>query len=112
MRNQASHLSRGVRQRLYAATAALSLALWLLLTVAEAYAPLHMWLHGGAIPENDDCAVAMLAHGKIDTGIVEVASAAPVWWIETTPQADFSVFSPIVDRLLSGRAPPFSAAVS
>lgn len=112
MRNQASHFSRKARQRLYAATGALSLALWLLLTVAEGYAPLHIWLHGGAIPDNDDCAVVMLAHGKVDSGIVEVAPGAPVVWIETTPQVEFSVFSPVVDRLLSGRAPPVSAVVS
>lgn len=83
-----------------------------MLTVAEGYAPLHIWLHGGAIPDNDDCAVAMLAHGKVDNGIVEVPPAVPSLWIETTPQPIFSVFSPIVDRLLSGRAPPVSVAVS
>jgi hypothetical protein len=83
-----------------------------MLTVAEGYTPLHKWLHGGAIPDNDDCAVAMLAHGQVDAGIVEVPPAAPILWLETTPQPEFSVFCPVVDRLLSGRAPPVFSAVS
>ena len=57
-----------MRQRFYAATAILSLAVWLFMAAAETCIPLHAWLHGGAIPDNDDdCAIVALIHGKIET---------------------------------------------
>jgi hypothetical protein len=112
LRYNAFKISRRVRQRLYVATAAISLALWLLLTVAEAYKPLHAWMHGGAIPDDDDCAVALLVHGNVHTDVVDVPLTTPIVWIESTPQVDFSVFCPAIEHLPSGRAPPVLPAVS
>ena len=52
----------------YRAAGVLSLALWLFMAAAELYSPLHAWMHGGAIPKEDnDCAIVLIAHGKIDT---------------------------------------------
>lgn len=61
------HISRRLRLRLHAATAVLSLAMWLFMIAAEAYTPLHAWLHGGSVPDDDDCAIAALTHGTPET---------------------------------------------
>jgi hypothetical protein len=112
VRDSTPQLSRHTRQRLFMATGVLSLALWLLLTVAEAYSPLHAWMHGGAIPDNDDCAVALLAHGSVHTEVADVPLTLPMVWVVSTPHVDFSVFCPTIGQLPSGRAPPVLPAVS
>ncbi len=106
MQHGKCQISRRPRQRFYAATAILSLAVWLFMAVAETWTPLHAWLHGGAIPDNDDCTVVALAHGKVDSGACDVPVVAPMIWIEVTPQIDFSVFSPAIENLPNGRGPP------
>jgi hypothetical protein len=91
----------------------LSLAVWLFMAVAETWTPLHAWLHGGAIPkDDDDCAIVAITHGKIETGTPQVAVAVPATWIEVAPPVEFSVFSRTVENLLSGRAPPPLPAIS
>ena len=112
MRPTAKHLNRRTRQRLYAATAVLSLAIWLFMAVAEAYTPLHAWLHGGTIPDDDDCAIVAIAHGKVETVACDIPVAVPITWIEVTPRVEFSVHIKLVENLLSGRAPPACLAVS
>ena len=98
---------------MFTATAVLTLALWLLMATAEICTPLHAWLHGGAIPENDDCAIALLAHGSIHTDVVDnIPLTSPIVWIETTSQVEFSVFCPTIQNLPTGRAPPVLPAVS
>ena len=98
--------SRPARRILFTASAVLSLALWLTLTVAEGYRPLHAWLHGGTIPKDDDCAVVMFLHGKVDTAAVVVnVPVAPALVIAEalTPAPIFTT----VDRsLLPTRGPP------
>ena len=94
------------RRRFYTATACLTLFLWLFLVAAEAYTPLHEWIHGGSIPDNDDCAVAIAAHGKVDSAPVAVPDVAPVIWIEITPRIETSAFSPVIAFLPDGRGPP------
>jgi hypothetical protein len=106
-------MNRRTRLSLYRATAVLSLAVWLFMAAAEAWSPLHAWLHGGTISKNDDdCAVAAIAHGKIETAAGDVPVAAPVIWIEAAPPVEFSVFSAAIALLPDGRAPPVFAAVS
>lgn len=112
MRPAAKHLNRRTRQRLYAATAVLSLAIWLFLAVAEVYTPLHAWLHGGTIPDDDDCAIVAIAHGKVETVACDIPVTVPITWIEVAPRVEFSVFSQTVENLLSGRAPPVLLAFS
>jgi hypothetical protein len=97
----------------FRASAALSLAVWLFMAVAEIYSPLHAWLHGGTIPkDDDDCAIVAIAHGKIETVSPDIAAPVPITWIEVTPQIEFSVFSTTIILLPNGRAPPSLPAVS
>jgi hypothetical protein len=105
-------LNRRNRNCLFRATAALSLAVWLFMAAAELCTPLHAWLHGGTIPDDDDCAIACIAHGKIETAPVAVPAAAPVVWIEVTPRIEFSVLSTAIALLPNDRAPPVFSAVS
>jgi hypothetical protein len=102
---------RRTRERLYMAAGVLSLALWLFMAAAEIYSPLHTWLHGGAVPDDDDCAVAAITHGKIETVTPDVPVIVPITWIEITPRDEFSVFIPANTNLSLGRAPPAFLAV-
>jgi len=105
-------INRRMRQRFHAATALLSLAIWLFLAAAEIHPPLHAWLHGGSIPDNDDCAIVAIAHGKIDSVACDVPAVAPVTWIEIVPRIEFSIFRTAMAFLPDGRAPPTLPAVS
>lgn len=111
MRTDAKY-ANDARQRLYAAAAVVSLALWLFMVVAEIYTPLHAWLHGGTIPDNDDCAIVALTHGKVETAACDLPVLAAMTWIEVAPGGEFSVFGKTIESLLSGRAPPELIAVS
>ena len=82
------------------------------MAAAEIYSPLHAWLHGGAVPDDDDCAVAAITHGKIETVSPDIAVPVPITWIEVTPQIESSVFSTAIALLPNGRAPPVLPAVS
>jgi hypothetical protein len=112
MRQNAPLMNRRTRQRLFAGWAGLSLALWLVMAVAEIWTPLHAWMHGGAIPENDDCAIVALAHGNVDSVAAPVLAPTPTVWIEVTSQFVFSVHSTIIEQLPAGRAPPVLPSVS
>ena len=103
-------ISRRTRQKLFVAAGALSLALWLVLTVAESCEPLHVWLHGGKIPDNDDCAIAMIHHGKVDIAPVSMNISVTLVLPLGDTLTPASVFAPVDYSLLPGRAPPaFSA---
>jgi len=102
-----------MRERIFFAWAVLSLAVWLFMAAAEIYSPLHAWLHGGTIPEDDDdCAIVAIAHGKIETVACDIPVVAPIAWIEVTPRVEFSIFIPVKTNLSFGRAPPSLPAVS
>ena len=104
---------RRTRERIFTAWAGLSLAVWLFMAAAEIYSPLHAWLHGGTIPDDDDdCAIVAIAHGKIETAPVEVPAALPVTWIEIAPRVEFFAFIPANKNLSPGRDPPALPAVS
>jgi hypothetical protein len=106
-------INRRMRQRLYLATGILSLAVWLFMAAAELWTPLHAWLHGGTIPDNDDdCAIVAIAHGKIETAPVAAPVAAPATWIEIPLHFDFSTVSTAITLLPNSRAPPAFSAVS
>jgi hypothetical protein len=98
---------------LHAATALLSLAVWLFMAAAEACPPLHAWLHGGTIPkDDDDCAVLAIAHGKVETVVCAAPAVVPVVWIEIVQRPEFSVFRPARVFLPDSRGPPLLPAVS
>ena len=99
-------MNRRMRQRFYAATAILSLAVWMFMAAAEVWSPLHAWLHGGTIPDNDDCAIVALVHGKIETTPCDIPVVLPATWVEVIPRLEISVFCPAIENLPLGRAPP------
>ena len=101
-----------MRQRFFAATAFLSLAIWLFMVAAEIQPPLHAWLHGGSIPNDDDCAIVAITHGKFDSAACDIPAVAPAAWIEIVPRIEFSVFLTAMTFLPHGRAPPVPSAVS
>jgi hypothetical protein len=68
--------NRSIRCRIYLATGWLALAAWLFMAAAEACPAFHAWLHGGAIPDGDDCAIVAVQHGKVDTTAVVVEPIA------------------------------------
>jgi hypothetical protein len=106
-------INRRTRERIFRATAGLSLAIWLTMATAEIYSPIHAWLHGGTIPDDDDdCAIVAIAHGKIETVTPDAVVSVPITWIEVTPQIKFSDFSTAIAFLPSGRGPPVPSAVS
>lgn len=98
--------SRRTRRSLFAATALLSLAIWLTLTVAESCRPLHAWLHGGTIPDDDDCAIVMIIHGKVDVSVAIVdVSVVQVVLVDEVLEPPL-IFAPVDYSLLPGRGPP------
>lgn len=99
-----------MRQRLYLAAGVLSLAVWLLMAAADLCTPLHAWLHGGAIPVNDDdCAIVAIAHGKVAMVIGAPSAVVPVIGIEIVPRLEFSAFLLTSAFLPDGRGPPVSS---
>ena len=73
------------------------------MAAAETWTPLHAWLHGGSIPDNDDdCAIVALIHGKIETTPCDVPVVVPATFVETTPRMEISVFCPAIENLPLG----------
>lgn len=102
------HFKRGGRTVI-----ALALAGLVLLLNAMAASPsLHEWFHADAGKADHQCAVTMFAHGKVDTASVEVPVFVPAALVETIPSVIISAFSPAIDNLPAGRAPPVLPAVS
>jgi hypothetical protein len=104
--------NRRTREIIFRATAVLSLGIWLLMSMAEVCPPLHAWLHGGKIPDDDNCAVVALAHGKVEIVSTDIPVFVPITGIEIVPRAEFFFFVPPSKNLLFGRAPPVSLTVS
>jgi hypothetical protein len=75
---QCPFVSRSTLRHIYMATAVLSLAVWLFMAAAETSPTLHAWLHGGAIPDDDDCAIVAVQHGKADVATVVIAPVVAV----------------------------------
>jgi hypothetical protein len=105
-------INRQWRRRLHAATAGLSLALWLVMTVAETCPSLHAWLHGGSIPDNDDCAVVAVAHAKVQVVTSDAPVVIPVLGVEIVPRVGASVSHLATTFLPDGRGPPALFVVS
>jgi hypothetical protein len=112
MRHGQFKTNHRTRRRLYLVAGVLSLSLWLFMAVAETCPPLHAWLHGGTVPDDDDCAIVAIAHGKIETVACAIPVLVPVTWTEVIPRLEFSVFSTAIVFLPNGRAPPAFSVVS
>ncbi|HSY19998.1 MAG TPA: hypothetical protein VK815_16760 [Candidatus Acidoferrales bacterium] len=95
-----------------AGIALLLAGLVLLLDAMAACPALHELIHHDAgLPEHQ-CAVTLFAHGKVDSAAVDVPVVATAIPVEATPQIAFSIFSPAIQNLPAGRAPPVLPAVS
>ena len=112
MRQTTQPINRRKLRRLFAAVAVLSLVLWLFMLVAEAWTPLHAWLHGGTIPDNDNCAVTAFAHGQVDSASFDIPVPVSIVWVEVSTRAEIAAFHPSISFLPGGRAPPVLLAVS
>lgn len=82
------------------------------MAVAEIWTPLHAWMHGGTIPDNDDCAIVALAHGKVDTVTPVISAPVAIVWVEVTPQIEFFSLNTATTQLPSVRGPPVLPFVS
>jgi hypothetical protein len=89
-----------------AALAALLVGMILLLDAMAASPALHEWIHKDADQPGHECAVTMFAHGKVDSATIDVPVVAPAAAIQATPQVELSVFTPAIENLPQGRAPP------
>jgi hypothetical protein len=92
--------------------ASLLAGLVLLLNAMATSPSLHEWFHADAGKEDHQCAVTLFAHGQVDSASVDVPISAPLTFVETVPSAVISVFSPAIENLPAGRAPPVLPAVS
>jgi len=93
-----------------AALATLLVALVLLLDAMAACPALHELIHQDAGKADHDCAVTLFAHGHVDAATAEVFAVKPVILIESVPQVSFSIFTPAIENLPAGRAPPTSVS--
>jgi hypothetical protein len=113
LRYRKRQFNRRTRERIFLAAGILSLALWLFMATAEICTPLHAWLHGGAIPkDDDDCAIVAIAHGKIEAAPCAAPAALPAPWVEIAERTEVFAFIPADKNLLPGRGPPAISAVS
>ena len=78
----------------------------LLLNAMAACPALHEMIHKDADEADHHCAVTMFAQGKIDSATCEIIIPEPTVLIETTRYFTFSIFSPAIENLPQGRAPP------
>jgi hypothetical protein len=103
-------LNDRTRGYLHRATGALALFVWLFMATAEICPPLHAWIHGGTIPDDDDCPVVAVAAGHVHVGICETPPVTPVLLGVIVPRTEVYtvVFSEKV--LPNDRAPPASCS--
>lgn len=94
------------------ALAALLAGIVLLLDAMAVCLPLHEMLHKDANEPDHQCAVETLAHGKIESASCEIVIPPPTVVVETTKPFPISAFSPAIENLPQGRAPPALSAVS
>lgn len=103
-------MSRRARVYLHCAAGAVALFVFQFMWTAEICPPLHAWLHGGTIPDDDDCPVVAVAAGHVHVTICHVEPVIPVAFIEITQQEIVAVFVPSEKVLPNERAPPVSLA--
>ena len=78
----------------------------LLLDAMVACPALHEMIHKDADEADHHCAVTMFAQGKVESAICEIIIPEPTVLIETAQYFTFSIFSPAIENLPQGRAPP------
>jgi hypothetical protein len=94
------------------ALAALLVGIVLLLDAMAACPALHEMIHHDAGKEDHDCAVTLLALGKMDSAVCEIIIPEPTVLVQTVQHFTFFLFSPAIENLPQGRAPPSLSSVS
>jgi hypothetical protein len=91
----------------------LLLAGMVLLLNAMAVSPaLHEWFHSDAGTSQHQCAVTFFAHGQVDSTAADVPVVAALALVETLASVEIAIFSPSIENLPAGRAPPVSCSNS
>lgn len=103
-------MSRRARRRLQCVVGALALFTWLFMATAEICPSLHAWLHGGTIPDDDDCPIMAMATSHVDPGVCTIEPVLPVAFIGITPPPKIIAFVPSERILPNERAPPLPCA--
>ena len=80
------------------------------MAAAESCTPLHAWLHGGAIPEDDDCPIAQIHAGSVEHVALAVAATVSCGFLVAARPA---LVSPFVASLPlpDVRGPPMKGPV-
>ena len=86
--------------------AALLVGIVLLLDAMAACPALHEMIHHDAGKEEHDCAVTMFAQGKANSVTCEIIIPPPTLSVEIDKPFIISDFSPAIENLPQGRAPP------
>jgi len=89
-----------------AGLSALLMAMVLLLDVLAASPELHERIHQDRASSSHECAVTLFAHGQVDSACVEVSLIQPLAWVERVVPVEIFSFSPAIEHLPAGRAPP------
>jgi hypothetical protein len=90
--------------------ASLLVGLVLLLNAMAAAPELHALIHHDADASGHECAVLLFAHGHLDSATVEAPVNQTLIPLEPAPLISFSAFSPAIENLPAGRAPPVYTA--
>ena len=106
MQKTVRHFNSGIKTVLSVLLVAV-VALMLTLAANES---LHKLLHADAGKASHACAVTLFAHGQVDSASVEASVSVPSVSVETTSLPVISVFSPAIENLPAGRAPPVSVS--
>lgn len=88
------------------ALTALLIGIVLLLDAMAVCPALHEMIHHDAGKADHDCAVTMFTQGKASSVTCEIIIPLPPISIGTTRYFNISAFSPAIENLPPGRAPP------
>lgn len=86
--------------------AALLVGVILFLDAMAACPALHELIHKDADKADHHCAVTLLAQGKVNSVACEIVIPPPTVSVEITKPFIISVFTPAIENLPQGRAPP------
>ena len=86
--------------------AALLVGLVLFVAALASSESLHKLVHHDADKADHECAVTLFAHGHVESASCDVPVILLATLVETTPTVVFSFFSPAIEYLPPGRAPP------
>jgi hypothetical protein len=95
-----------------AVIASLLVGLVLLLGAMAASPSLHERLHADASEAGHHCAVTLFAHGQVDSASADINVDVPKGIVVSDPLVQISAYSPAIENLPAGRAPPVSASNS